>query len=110
MRAAPVRSRNAPQKTQTDGRNAQRAVRSHSHIGLSEPKRELLSHMRDVDTATVEQVLDEFFTMANSLEGMLSGGTEHVKKLLMKALDPAKAAWILNNLSMPTMETGLEAL
>jgi len=69
-----------------------------------------MSHMRDVDTETVEQVLDEFFTMANSLEGMLSGGTEHVKKLLMKALDPAKAAWILNNLSMPTMETGLEAL
>jgi len=69
-----------------------------------------MSHMRDVDTETVEQVLDEFFTMANSLEGMLSGGTDHVKKLLMKALDPGKAAWILNNLSMPTMETGLEAL
>src|SRR5881409_2023253 len=42
MRADPVRSRNSHQKTQTDGRNAQRAVRSHSHIGLSEPKRELL--------------------------------------------------------------------
>src|SRR5438067_9414376 len=42
MRADPVRSRNGHQKTQTDGRNAQRAVRSHSHIGLSEPKRELL--------------------------------------------------------------------
>jgi hypothetical protein len=42
MRADPVRSRNAHQKTQTDGRNAQRAVRSHSHIELSEPKRELL--------------------------------------------------------------------
>src|SRR5207248_595006 len=41
-RADPVRSRNGHQKTQTDGRNAQRAVRSHSHIGLSEPKRELL--------------------------------------------------------------------
>src|SRR5882672_3134925 len=37
MRVDPVRSRNAHQKTQTDGRNAQRAVRSHSHIGLSEP-------------------------------------------------------------------------
>jgi flagellar motor switch protein FliG len=69
-----------------------------------------MSHMRDVDTETVEQVLDEFFTMANSLEGMLSGGTDHVKKLLLKALDPGKAAWIINNLSMPTMETGLEAL
>ena len=69
-----------------------------------------MSHMRDVDPATVEQVLDEFFTMANSLEGMLAGGPEHVKKLLLKALDPGKAALILNNLSMPTMQTGLEAL
>ncbi len=69
-----------------------------------------MSHMRDVDPATVEQVLDEFFTMANSLEGMLAGGPEHVKKLLLKALDPAKAALILNNLSMPTTQTGLEAL
>src|SRR5713101_2578646 len=43
MRADPVRSRNSHQKTQTDGRNAQRAVRSHSRIGLSEPKRELLT-------------------------------------------------------------------
>src|SRR4029453_10892982 len=42
MRADPVRSRNSHQKTQTDSRNAQRAVRSHSYIGLSEPKRELL--------------------------------------------------------------------
>jgi flagellar motor switch protein FliG len=66
-----------------------------------------MSHMRDVDPATVEQVLDEFFTMANSLEGMLAGGTEHVKKLLLKALDPGKAALILNNLSMPTTQTGL---
>ena len=69
-----------------------------------------MSHMRDVDPATVEQVLDEFFTMANSLEGMLAGGPEHVKKLLLKALDPGKAALILNNLSMPTTQTGLEAL
>ena len=38
-----VRSRNAHQKTQLDGRNAQRAVRSRSHAGLSEYKRELLT-------------------------------------------------------------------
>src|SRR3989442_13423089 len=61
MRAAPVRSRNAPQKTQTDGRNAQRAVRSHSHIGLSEPKRELLLGLQEwqwnnVETSGVTQV------------------------------------------------------
>lgn len=49
MRAEPVRSRNSHQKTQTDGRNAQRAVRSHSYIGLSEPKRELLKDIQESD-------------------------------------------------------------
>src|SRR5438132_7484747 len=57
MRAAPVRSRNAPQKTKTEGRNAQRAVRSHSHIGLSEPKRELLqSDQAKIDNAKLQLV------------------------------------------------------
>src|SRR5882672_5667097 len=68
-----------------------------------------MSHMREVDTAAVEQVLTEFFGLTGSVEGMIAGGTDYVKKLLIKALDPEKAEWILNNLSMPTMETGLEA-
>ena len=42
-----VRSRKAHQKTQLDGRNAQRAVRSRSHGGLSEHKRELLRGHKD---------------------------------------------------------------
>jgi len=69
-----------------------------------------MSYMRDVKTTVVERVLDEFFTMASSAEGTVAGGTDYVKKLLMKALDPGKASSIINNLSMPTMETGLEAL
>jgi flagellar motor switch protein FliG len=69
-----------------------------------------MSHMREVDTAAVEQVLTEFFGLTGSVEGMIAGGTDYVKKLLLKALDPEKAEWVLNNLSMPTMETGLEAL
>ncbi len=69
-----------------------------------------MSHMREVDTAAVEQVLTEFFGLTGSVEGMVAGGTDYVKKLLIKALDPEKAEWVLNNLSMPTMETGLEAL
>jgi flagellar motor switch protein FliG len=69
-----------------------------------------MSHMREVDTAAVEQVLNEFFNLTGSAEGMVAGGTEYVKKLLTKALDPEKAEWILSNLSMPTLETGLEAL
>lgn len=69
-----------------------------------------MSHMRDVDPAALEQVLNEYFSMTYSVDGMVAGGTDYVKKLLMRALDPDKAEWILNNLSMPTMETGLEAL
>ena len=69
-----------------------------------------MSHIREVDTADVEQVLNEFFSLTGSVEGMVAGGTEYVKKLLVKALDPDKAEWILSNLSMPTLETGLEAL
>src|SRR5215468_12122573 len=69
-----------------------------------------MSHMRDVDANSVERVFDEFHDMASGIEGMVAGGAEYVKKLLMKALDPEKAEWILNNLSVPTMETGLEAL
>ena len=69
-----------------------------------------MSHMREVDTSAVEQVLDEFFSLTGSVEGLVAGGTEYVKKLLVKALDPEKAEWILSNLSMPTLETGLEAL
>jgi flagellar motor switch protein FliG len=69
-----------------------------------------MSHMREVDTSAVEQVLNEFFSLTGSVEGMVAGGTEYVKKLLVKALDPEKAEWILSNLSMPTLETGLEAL
>jgi hypothetical protein len=66
--------------------------------------------MREVDTSAVEQVLNEFCSLTGSVEGMLVGGTEYVKKLLAKALDPEKVELILSNLSVPTLETGLEAL
>ena len=70
-----------------------------------------MSHMREVDPSAFEQVLNEFFSLTgSSVEGMVAGGTDYVKKLLGKALDPEKAEWILSNLSMPTLETGLEAL
>src|SRR5215510_14122039 len=69
-----------------------------------------MSNMREVDPTAVDQVLNEFFNLTGSVEGMVAGGTDYVKKLLLKALDPDKAEWILSNLSMPTMETGLEAL
>jgi flagellar motor switch protein FliG len=69
-----------------------------------------MSYMRAVDTTVVEQVLNEFFTMLDGAEGAVAGGADYVKKLLMKALDPGKASGVINNLAVPTMETGLEAL
>jgi flagellar motor switch protein FliG len=69
-----------------------------------------MSHMRDVDAAVVQKVLDEFFQMLGGVDGMVAGGMEYVKKLLTMSLDPAKANWIISNLSVPTLETGLEAL
>jgi flagellar motor switch protein FliG len=69
-----------------------------------------MSHMREVDMSAVEQVLNEFFSLTGSVEGIVAGGTEYVKKLLLKALDPEQVEVILSNLSVPTLETGLEAL
>lgn len=69
-----------------------------------------MSHMRDIDNVTVDLVLTEFFDMTAGVDGLVAGGTDYVRKLLAKALDPERAEWILTNLTMPTMETGLEAL
>jgi flagellar motor switch protein FliG len=69
-----------------------------------------MSYIRNVEVETVNQILSEFAQMAGSVGGVVAGGKEYVRKLLMKALDQDKAAWIINNLSIPTLETGLEAL
>jgi flagellar motor switch protein FliG len=69
-----------------------------------------MSYIRNVDVEMVNQILHEFAEMAGSIGGMVAGGKEYVRKLLLKSLDPAKAEWIINNLSIPTLETGLEAL
>lgn len=69
-----------------------------------------MSYIRNVELETVNQILGEFAQMAGSVGGVVAGGKEYVRKLLIKALDPDKAAWIINNLSIPTLETGLEAL
>jgi flagellar motor switch protein FliG len=69
-----------------------------------------MSYIRNVDLDVVNEILEEFAEMTGSAGGMLAGGKEHVRKLLEKALDPEKATWIVNNLSIPTLETGLEAL
>lgn len=69
-----------------------------------------MSYIRSVDLETVNEIIEEFAEMTGSVGGMVAGGKEYVRKLLEKALDPEKAEWIINNLSIPTLETGLEAL
>jgi flagellar motor switch protein FliG len=69
-----------------------------------------MSHMREVDAETGDQILEEFYEMAGGVRGMIAGGKEYVKTLLLRALDPEKAKWIIDNLSVPILETGLEAL
>ncbi len=69
-----------------------------------------MSYIRNVDLETVNEILEEFAEMTGSVGGMIAGGKEYVRKLLERALEPQKAEWIINNLSIPTLETGLEAL
>ena len=69
-----------------------------------------MSYIRNVDVEEVNQILREFAEMVGSIGGMVAGGKEYVRKLLVKSLEPEKAEWIINNLSIPTLETGLEAL
>ena len=69
-----------------------------------------MSYIRNVDVEMVNRILHEFAEMAGSIGGMVAGGKEYVRKLLLKSLAPDKAEWIINNLSIPTLETGLEAL
>lgn len=69
-----------------------------------------ISYMHNVEPEVVNQVLEEFASMTGSINGMVAGGKEYVRRLLLKSLDPEKAEWIINNLSLPTLETGLEAL
>ncbi|MEE9149713.1 MAG: flagellar motor switch protein FliG, partial [Candidatus Tectomicrobia bacterium] len=69
-----------------------------------------MTHLREVDPTRVEAIFEEFFNFSSSTVGLVAGGKEYVKKLLLKTLDPDKANWILNNLTLPSLETGLEAL
>ncbi|HEY7490226.1 MAG TPA: flagellar motor switch protein FliG [Candidatus Tectomicrobia bacterium] len=69
-----------------------------------------MSHMREVDAEVGTRILEEFYEMVGGVSGMIAGGKEYVKTLLLKALDPEKAKWIIDNLSVPILETGLEAL
>ena len=69
-----------------------------------------MSYIRNVDNDLVKGILEEFADMIKGSNGIVSGGKEYVRKLLAKSLAPEKASLIFNNLTLPSLETGLEAL
>ncbi|MFQ5673956.1 MAG: flagellar motor switch protein FliG [Nitrospinales bacterium] len=72
-----------------------------------------MSALADVDIETMESVRKEFYDAVQSGTGGLGiAGTEFLKSTLMKALDPAKASEILNNVSASSdaLEGGLETV
>lgn len=72
-----------------------------------------MSSLTDIDIQSMESVRREFYDAVQSGTGGLGiAGMEFLKTTLMKALDPVKAAEILNNISAPTdeLEGGLETV
>ncbi len=66
-----------------------------------------MAAMGDVDSPTMDSVSKEFYNMVDAGTGGLGiGGMDFLKTALMKALDPAKATEILNNITTPGEEMG----
>ena len=72
-----------------------------------------MSALGDVDQETMDQVTKEFFMATRTgIGGIGIAGGDFLKAALMKAMDPAKAQEILNNISTPgeDLSGGLETL
>jgi flagellar motor switch protein FliG len=72
-----------------------------------------MSSMSEIEVEAMDEVRKEFYEKINSGTGGLGfGGLEFLKATLMKALDPVKAAEIINNLASSTddLEGGLETV
>ena len=66
-----------------------------------------MAAMGDVDSPSMDLVSKEFYNMVDAGTGGLGiGGMDFLKTALMKALDPAKATEILNNITTPGEEMG----
>jgi len=66
-----------------------------------------MAAMGDVDSPSMDSVSKEFYNMVDAGTGGLGiGGMDFLKTALMKALDPAKATEILNNITTPGEEMG----
>ena len=72
-----------------------------------------MSALGDVDQETMDQVTKEFYMATRTgIGGIGISGADFLKASLMKAMDPAKATEILNNISTPgeDLSGGLETL
>ncbi|VAX31416.1 Flagellar motor switch protein FliG [hydrothermal vent metagenome] len=66
-----------------------------------------MAAMGDVDSTSMDTVTKEFYDQVDAGTGGLGiGGMDFLKTALMKALDPAKATEILNNITTPGEEMG----
>jgi flagellar motor switch protein FliG len=66
-----------------------------------------MAAMGDVDSNSMDSVTKEFYDQVDTGTGGLGiGGMDFLKTALMKALDPAKATEILNNITTPGEEMG----
>ncbi len=66
-----------------------------------------MSAMGDVELSTVDEVSRDFFNnMATGGGGLGISGLDFLKTTLMRALDPAKATEILNNITTPGEDLG----
>ena len=72
-----------------------------------------MSALGDVDQGTMDQVTKDFYMATRTgIGGIGIAGADFLKAALMKAMDPAKATEILNNISTPgeDLSGGLETL
>ena len=72
-----------------------------------------MSALGDVDQETMDQVTKDFYMATRTgIGGIGIAGADFLKAALMKAMDPAKATEILNNISTPgeDLSGGLETL
>jgi len=66
-----------------------------------------MSSLGDIDLGTMDAVNREFYDLVETGTGGLGiGGMDFLKTTLMKAMDPAKAAEILNNITTPGEDVG----
>lgn len=66
-----------------------------------------MSALADVDMSVMDQVTKEFYTSVETGSGGLGiPGMDYLKTTLMRAMDPAKATEILNNITTPGEDLG----